>query len=254
MKWLKENWAFLILGLVMGLAIVLFAVYRADTNRLAALGSLFGFIVTALLVGITIEYVRTNQSTLRLLKAQWKAQNEVEVMFGLRARGDAAQVWSLNYGLPNVVLTKFVVDIPGRKPIAIYKNTVIRSGQKKFFDLPHRQWQRLEAHQNIQLTLFCESTAQKFEQSKVYTLFLTEDSKVYKVRKGLRGLWPVGCPKCEKFMGISMVTDGLKSLDEAEERQKEMEDEVATSCPQHASQWLLSIKDIVKPETEDVDV
>jgi len=254
MKWLKNNWTFIALGLVMAVAIALFAVYRGDTNKLAALGSLFGFIVTALLVGITIKYVRTNESTLKLLKAQWKAQNEVEVKFGLRARGDAAQVWSLNYGLPNVVLTKFLVEIPGRKPTTIYKNTVLQSGQKKFFDLPHRQWQKLDAQQNIQLTLFCESTAQQFEQSRMYTLFLTADSKVYKVSKGLHGLWAVGCPKCEKFMGISMVTDGLKSFDEADERQKEMEDEVAASCPQHASRWLLSMKNVVKPETEDVDV
>src|SRR5882762_9455796 len=88
MNWLKCNWSFLTLGIVVAIAIVLFVAFWADINRLAALGSLFGFIVTALLVGITIEYVRTNQSTLHLLKEQWKAQNEVEVMFGLRARGD----------------------------------------------------------------------------------------------------------------------------------------------------------------------
>jgi hypothetical protein len=251
MKWLKKNWAFVTLGLVVVAAIVLFVKFWADTNRLAALGALFGFIVTALLVGITIEYVRTNQSTLRLLKEQWKAQNEVEVKFGVRAHNEVAQVWVLNYGLPNVVVTKLLVEMPDKKAHTLFKNVVVRSGEKKRFDLPHREWERLNLQQNIQVTLFCESTKQQFEQSKVYTLFLTEGAKVYKVRKGLHGLWPVGCPKCQKFMGICMVTDGLKNFDEAKERQKKLEAEVAASCPQHAAKWMLTIEHVTTSPDAD---
>ena len=252
MKWLKQNWLFLILGLVVVVAAVLFVAFWADINRLAALGSLFGFIVTALLVGITIEYVRTNQSTLRLLKEQWKAQNEVEVKFGLRAHGDGAQVWVLNYGLPTLVVTKLLVEMPDKKPHTIHNNFALRSGGKKRFGLPHRQWEKLDLQQHIQITLFCESAKQKFEQAKVYTLFM-DGSKVFKVRKGLRGVWPVGCPKCERFLGICMVTDGLQSFDEANLRQKTMESEVAASCPQHASKWILTMEHVIKEEAEDVD-
>jgi hypothetical protein len=251
MKWLKQKWAFLALGLIVVAAIRLFGAFWADTNRLAALGSLFGFIVTALLVGITIEYVRTNESTLRLLKEQWKAQNEVEVKFGVRAHDDVAQVWVLNYGLPNVVVTKLLIEMPKKKTHSLYKNAVIRSGEKRRFDLPHREWEKLDLQQNIQVTLFCESTQQQFEHTKVYTLFLTEAGKVYKVRKGLRGLWPVGCPKCKKFMGICMATDGLKNFDEAKQRQEEMEAEVAASCPEHSTKWMLTMKNVTTAETED---
>lgn len=55
MKWLRKNWSFLVLGLIVVAAVILFGRYWRDSNRLAALGSLFGFIVAALLVGITIE-------------------------------------------------------------------------------------------------------------------------------------------------------------------------------------------------------
>jgi hypothetical protein len=253
MKWLKHNWAFLALGLVVTSAIGLFVAYWNKTDRLAALASLFGFIVTALLVGITIEYVRTNQSTLRLLKAQWKAQNEVQIKFGLRAHGDVAQVWVLNYGMANVVFTKLVVQLPGKKRTTLYKNAVIPTGQKKRYDLPHRDWGKLDGEQDVQATIFCESTTEKFEQTKVYTLSLTERSQVYKVRKGLHGLWAVGCPKCEKLAGVFMVTDGLKTFDEANQRQKEMEAEVVATCPQHASKWMLTMEHVTKSQTEDID-
>lgn len=164
MKWLKKNWSFLTLAVVVLVPIVLFGKFWGDSNRLAALGSLFGFIVTALLVGITIEYVRTSQSTLRLLKAQWKAQNEVEVKFGLRAHGEVAQVWVLNYGLPNIVVTKLLIEMPHKKSHTLHKNVVVRSGEKRRFDLPHRQWEKLDLQQHVQITLFCESTKQQLEQ------------------------------------------------------------------------------------------
>jgi hypothetical protein len=254
MKWLRKNWAFLILGLVVAAAVALFGLYWRDSNRLAALASLFGFIVTALLVGITIQYARTNQSSLKLLKEQWKAQNEVEVKFGLRERNETAQVWVLNYGLANIVVSKLVVEIQSRKPTTIYKNMVLRSGEKKRFHLPLTDWKRLQLQQNVQLTLFCESRTQQFEQTKVYTLFLTEGSKVYKVRKGLRGLWPVGCPKCEKFMGICMVTDGLESFADARDRQDEMNAELSASCPQHASRCLLTMEHVTAPDAQEIDV
>lgn len=254
MRWLKQNWMFLAVSLFITVAIVLFVVYRvyrADTNRLVPLLSLFSFIVTAFLVIITAEYVRTNQITLKLLETQWKAKNEVEVKFGLRARHDAAQVWVLNYGLANVVLTKILVTLGGEQTSkTIYKNMVLRPGEKKFFHLPHRKWGKLEIAQNIQVTLFCESTTQQFEQAKVYTLFLTERSQVYKIMKGLHGLWPVGCTKYNKFKGICMVTDGLKNFDDANQREKEMQAEVAASCPRHASKWILTMEHVTKPGME----
>jgi hypothetical protein len=247
-KWLTRNWASPALLLVVVAATVLFYLYWSDSSRLAALASLLGFIITAVLVATTIEYVRINQKTLGLLKAQWKAQNEIEVKFGLRAHAETAQVWALNYGLANVVLTKLLVEIPGGKPESIHKNMILRSGAKKVFSLPHRQWGKLQLKQNIQLTLFCESTTQKFEATKVYTLSLTEASKVYEVRKGLHGLWPVRCPRCKKFEGIHMSTDSLKSFNDARQREQEMEAELGASCPKHASKWMLTMEQVTKPE------
>jgi hypothetical protein len=74
MKWLQNNWSHAsVIAVVVG-AVLLFKHYWGDTSRLAALGSLFGFLVTAILVFITIQYVQTNEGTLTLLKEQWKAK------------------------------------------------------------------------------------------------------------------------------------------------------------------------------------
>lgn len=80
-----------------------------------------------------------------------------------------------------------------------------------------------------------------------------DGSKVFKVRKGLRALWAVGCPKCNRFLGICMVTDGLRNFDEANQRQKELEKELTASCPEHTSKLMLTMEHVTKEE-EEIDV
>jgi hypothetical protein len=255
MKWFKHNWPFLTLGVILVIAVGFFVAFWNDSNRLASLGSLFGFIIAALLVAITIVYVHTNQKTLELLQEQWEFQNEVRVKFGLRARNGAPQVWILNYGSRDVVVTKILIETPENRPRTMHKNVVVRAGEKRRYDLPHREWGRLELQQHVQVRLFCESTKKDFEQAQAYTLFLTDRSEVYKVRKGLHGLYAIHCPKCHRFEGMSMVTDGLTTFAEVEQRKREMETEVAASCPAHASKWMLTLEHVKEDSmnAEDVD-
>ena len=57
MKWFRQNWPFLTLGFILVIAVGFFVAFWKDSNRLASLGSLFGFIIAALLVAITTVYV-----------------------------------------------------------------------------------------------------------------------------------------------------------------------------------------------------
>jgi hypothetical protein len=254
MKWLKHNWSFLTLGVIVVIALVFFLAFWTDSNRLASLGSLFGFIIAALLVAITIVYVRTNQKSLELLQEQWEFQNEVRVKFGLREWREALQVWIVNYGSRDVVVTKILLERPENKPLTFHKNIVVRAGEKKRYDFPYHGSGNLEMQQHVQVRLFCESAKQNFEEAQAYTLFLTDRSAIYKVRKGLHGLYGIHCPKCKRFEGMMMITDGLTTFSEAEERQKEMEAEVSASCPEHSSRWMLTMEHVEREATvEDVD-
>ncbi|SRR5579872_1797546 len=246
-------WLFLLV-LTAG-AVGISVVYWADPHKPAAVGALFGFITTALLVGITFEYVRMNQRSLRLLRLQWKRQNETEIKFGVTAYHDTARVWVGNIGLPTIIVTKVVVRGLEGKPITVHKNIIVSHGQKRRFYLPVNVWEGVSLMKNIEVTLHYESSSTEAEQAKVYTLYV-DDGKVYRVRRGLRALWEVGCPKCNKFHGICMVTDGITSFAQGEARQKEMETEVVASCPQHASQWMLTIEHVDvshREEAREVD-
>jgi hypothetical protein len=185
MKWLKHFWPYLTLVTILLVGVGFFVAFWNDGNRLASLGSLFGFVLAALLVWITILYVHTNQQTLELMREQWSFQNEVRVKFGLRERGNVPQLWIVNYGQRDIVLTKVVIEMPDHKPRTEFKNVVVRAGEKKRYSLPHRGWGRLEMQQHVQVRVFCESAMQQFEDAKAYTLYLTERNEVYKVRVGL---------------------------------------------------------------------
>ena len=149
MRWLKQNWAYLAVGVSVASGVTVFAVCWNEPSKLAAVGSLFGFLITALLVLITIEYVRTNQHTVRLMKAQWKAQNTLEVFVGLRSRDDHARIWIANLGRPDIMLTKAVIQLPDRSPLMLYKHMIVRSAAKRSFALPEKMWQGLESSQNV---------------------------------------------------------------------------------------------------------
>lgn len=251
LKWfLKRFGAWVALAILTGVAVAISVVYWMDPHKPAAVGALFGLITTALLVGITFEYVRMNQRSLKLLQLQWKRQNELEVRFGVAAHNGKARVWVGNIGLPTIIIPKIVVRGLEGKPVTIHKNVIVTHGRKRRFYLPEKVWEGVSLMKNIEVTLHYESSSTEAEYAKVYTLDVDE-GKVYRVRRGLRALWPVGCPKCNKFHGICMVTDGITTFARGKARQKKMEAELSASCPQHASQWMLTIEHVEASHREE---
>jgi hypothetical protein len=157
-----------------------------------------------------------------------------------------AQVWVANYGLANVVVVKVKIETPDKAITTRYKNTIVPSGSRKYFRIANRHWQGLELTQNVQVTLSCESMSETLKDRTAWTLFLTERHAIYKVRRGLYGLWPIVCPKCKRQIGIWIRVQDLKSFDEASKRRHQLEHDVADSCPQHASEFMLTIEDVAR--------
>src|SRR5690348_5417729 len=133
-KWLKRFGVWLLLIASSAAAVILCVVYWHDSSKTSVIGALFGFVTTALLVGITFEYVRLNQRSVKFLQLQWKRQNELEIWFGVLARTDTAKIWVANLGMPNVLVTKAVIRSTEGKPITVFKNMIVVSGKKRRFD------------------------------------------------------------------------------------------------------------------------
>lgn len=234
-SWLQRYWLPAALALFMLLAVVLFLQYRDDPARPAAL---LGFLAAMLLLGVTAEYVRTNQQSLRLLREHLRRQDELGIKFSVRPSRGRARVQVANIGAPTAIVTRAVVRAQHRKPLTLHKHLIVPSGGRRGFFLPDALWSgALQRH--LEITLHYESALQRARQTRAYTLFLTTEGQVHRVVSGLRSLWPVTCPNCGAHADLYMRTDDLDNFDDAFARQERMRFHLSQTCPKHDSPWRL---------------
>ena len=62
------------------------------------------------------------------------------------------------------------------------------------------------------------------------------------VNHRINGVWKARCPKCR--VPVQMKTAGLQSLEEAFVRKSALIDDLRVSCPNHSSEWLLTLEDV----------
>ncbi|HYX69427.1 MAG TPA: hypothetical protein VE825_09865 [Terriglobales bacterium] len=234
-EWLRRYWLAGSLAVFMLLAVVLFLEYWNEPSKPAAL---LAFLAGVLLVGVTAEYARANQESLKLLREQWRRQQALGVKFSLRACQGRARVRVTNIGVPNVIVTRAVIRTPEKKPCVLSKHLLVRSGDRQGFYLPDQVWSgALQLH--LEVTLHCEAVGQRSLETRAYTLFMTSEGKVHQVQKGLLSIWRVSCPACGRQSGLYMRTDGLADFADAFARQERLKFHLRESCPRHDSPWLL---------------
>ncbi len=234
-SWLQRYWLPAGLASFMLLAVGLFLQYRDDPARPAAL---LGFLAAMLLMAVTVEYVRTNQQSLRLLREQLRRQDELGIKFSVRPSHGRARLQVANIGAPSAIVTRAVVRAHHRKPLTLHKHLIVRSGERAGFYLPDGLWRgSLQLH--LEVTLYYESALERARQARAYTLFITTEGQVHRVVSGLRALWPVTCPNCGAHADLYMRTDDLDNFDDAFARQERMRFHLSQSCPKHDSPWKL---------------
>jgi hypothetical protein len=235
-RFVKDYWILLIFAIA---AVSLFWHYRYDPLRAQTIGALFGFLTSLLLVWVTWEYVRTNQANLNLLQKQWEEQNRIVVQFGLRKSERKPRVWVSNLGLCNFMITKLIVRMPGEAPVYVNKHQSVRAGHVRGFFLPDHIWNK-RLIRDLDIAILCVSNGEPVHTpSKMFSLLIDND-QVIKVYKGFRSSWYTNCPKCRE--SVPMRTDGLVNFDEAQLRNKEIDRNLEASCPNHISQWILTVE------------
>jgi len=220
------------------------AFYWTNSAQTQAVAAVAGFLATILLIGVTREYVRTNQETLKLLAAQWEQQHTPTFRFGVKASNGYARVWVANLGVANFMVTKVVVAKKQEKPLVRHKHRIVTPGHVTGFDLPEELWrdEPIFCDINVKLEYQCFGK-EGVSEGRSYNL-LVSNGKVIKIRKGMGTVWAVNCPKCKRWDGMAMRTENLTNFEEADARQKQMEEELSATCPEHQSQWMLTMENV----------
>ncbi len=235
--------ALVVLGLV-ACALAFFTHYWANPAKTQAVGALFGFLAAAILIGVTWEYVRINQKNLALLQLQWEQQNRVVLRFGVKRYKGKAQLWVANLGKTDFLVSELLVRMKYNQKIAKNERRVVKSRSRETRSLPEKLWEGNALLLAFDVRLRYESQNDSgLTEARAFTLSTDLHSQVYKVRRGIDGLWGVKCPMCG-VSGMEMITDGLGNFDDAAKRQQTMESDLRASCPDHRSQWMETVQHI----------
>lgn len=230
-----------VLALVI-LALAFLQHYWSDPAKAQTIGALFSFIASAILVGVTWEYVRINQKSFSLQQAQWEQQNRVVLRFGVRRYRGRAQVWVANIGRIDFLISELRVRLKNGEKIVKNERRIVGSGSRRTFSLPDKLWSNIPLLSTFDVQLRYESQHESGHSAvRAFTIFIATNSEVLKVLRGIEDIWPVNCPKCGHFGG-GMVTESLDNFDDALERELVMKSELQATCPEHSSQWSESVE------------
>lgn len=246
----RTNVPTLVVVALVVIALIVFAHYWNDYSKAQSVGGFLSFAAAAILIGVTWEYVRINQKALSLQQMQWEQQNRVVVRFGIKRYQGKAQLWVANIGRTDFLIVQLLVRPKREKEIVKSERRVVSSGSRQTLALPESLWKGQALTSAFDVRVRYESQHEVgVSPAKAFTLLIGTDSVVLKVKKGIDDTWLMSCPKCKHLAG-AMITEGLENLDEASIRQKIMEAELTTSCPDHYSQWMDSVEQIRQRRTE----
>jgi hypothetical protein len=240
----KRHTPSLVVIILVSVAAVFFEHYWSDPAKAQSAGGFLAFVAAAILIGVTWEYVRINQRALSLQQLQWEQQNKVILRFGIKRSEGKAKVWVANLGRTDCLITKMRIRVRGENPNVINQRRMARAGSRPVISLPDYLWTKSHLISAFDIQLSYESQHDcGTTVARAFTLVVA-GSDVIKVIKGIDDStsWLINCPKCKEL--AAMIVDGLTNFDEAADRQRVMESELSTTCPQHQSQWADSLEQL----------
>lgn len=111
------------------------------------------------------------------------------------------------------------------------------SGKIERFGLPDETYNSALLVLDFDVSLECTGLESKLHTNAKAFHLLLAGGYVSQVHEGILLGWPMKCPQCDELVGL-LKTDGLNNFDEAHGREKNIENELKKTCPQHRSPWL----------------
>ncbi len=228
-------------------AIAIIAALIYAVVRFPAISNSGATIATALLLYVTLEYVLANHQNVKLFREQLEHQRRVSLDFGVKAENMQALVWVANLGLANFIVRRVIVRAHHTntdKQTYVPTELVIPSGKVGTLPIPRGVYEAEELFLDVDISIQYAGLEQPGQTEHRAFSLMVNNRVVIDVKEGLHSPWSVGCPKCGKWMGINMQTEGLRNFDEAHKREKLLEADLTQTCPNHQSRWILTMEDV----------
>lgn len=243
-KFLKHGWLLILLVLSFVAAGYSFYLQWHNPQQLQSVGVIASFAIAGLLALVTWVYARATEKTLDLFREQWEFQQKIGIRFGMSIREGKPWVRIVNPGGLRFMVTKAVLLVREHAPHTINTYIMVGPGEKRGFFVPLRIYEKEPHNADVNVTLHYEHYGKPEEQiSRAFRIELSR-GKVTGIKRGIRGIWIVTCPKCENQMAAVMKTDGLDNFEQALAREDELKGQLRITCPDHQSPWMESVESI----------
>lgn len=203
------------------------------------------FLATFAYALLTYESLQVTQDQLKQMKMQNDRQDRVLLFVDLSCAPPHLRLHVFNLGLSGVLVQSIVAkssdDID--KPQTYDLHKIVASGQTETVNLPRDLWDG-EGGTDFEFTVhYVGINGSGTTTPKSFNVFSWgRDGDFVTVKDGLDASWHVYCPKC-KFSTL-MDVGGLKTFEVAQARRKQTEEDLALSCEDHKSDWMLTIEKI----------
>lgn len=221
----------------------LLAIWQKTSSVVVTIATIGLLYVTAEYLLVTRENLDVTQQNLDLFRQQLQRQERVVLYFDLAIRDRSLWLRISNLGLSNFLLQTIHLRKRDKNEADYEMHQVGESGKTEQIKLPDGVYKGDGFGVDIELTLKyrgLDGTGKT--PPKCFSVSLGLSDEPIEVLEELDSLWYVGCPKCS----VPAVTNvhGLKTFEAAEARSKKLEEDLAASCPDHNSEFLLTVEDV----------
>jgi hypothetical protein len=241
---LKHGWLLVLLLALFTAAGYSFYLQWHNPQQLQGVGVIANFAIAGLLALVTWVYARATEKTLDLYREQWEFQQKIHIRFGMSIKDGKPWIRIVNPGGLRFMVTKVVFLVRERAPHTINTYLMVGPGEKRGMFVPLRIYQSEPHNADMNVTVHYEPYGKPEDHiSRAFRIELSR-GKIIGIRKGVRGLWLITCPKCENQIAAVMKTDGLENFTHALAREDEMKQQLHVTCPDHQSVWMESVEGI----------
>jgi hypothetical protein len=204
-------------------------------------------VATILLLLVTFEYVLLTQQNIELFRRQLQRQEKVYANFELICRSGPLFVRVANLGISNFLVAAIHVRTQDEAEFHYPTQEIVESGKSVEIDLPGEVCAGHPLSVDLEITLQCVGLdTHGNTEPQVFTVNMGLGETPADTKRGFDGLWSITCPRCKKGFGglLAMSTKGLKTFDEAFNREKRVLRDFQDSCPNHESEFLLKMDEV----------
>src|ERR1700730_10766811 len=193
------------------------------------------------LLYITFEYLLTTRDSLDLLRNEAKRREKVFLYFDLGIKEKSLWLRVSNLGLSNFLLQVVHVRKSDKSEVDYDLHRIVEPGKTEHIRLPDALFKDEGFGTDLEITLkYWGLDEASTTMPKCFAVILGLMDTPQEVKEGLDDFWYVRCPKCN-MPGVTK-TYGLKTFEAAEKRRTQIADDLATSCPDHKSEFLLTVE------------